>query len=197
MAFKMLFHEVLLLLLLQVAIIDAVHLCPLLGPSWPAPTGLSSDVTVQAALKNITQTLQDASDAGKFSGASLSLEIFDTSSSDALLTYAYTAKEIDTALGVSKVDENTVFRIGSTSKMFSMFLVLIQSGFNTLQDPISKYIPEIKSAVADLLQNSTKRNNGIDYTSWNDIKVGELASHLAGIARDCEGFDQISDYQLI
>ncbi|OKP10987.1 Beta-lactamase-like protein [Penicillium subrubescens] len=175
----MFLHELLLLLLLQVTLIDAVHLCPLLGPSWPAPTGLSSDATVQAALKNITQTLQDVSNAGKFSGASLSLEIFDTSSSDALLTYAYTAKEINTTLGVSKVDENTVFRIGSTSKMFPMFLILIQSGFKTLQDPISKYIPEIKAAAADIQRNSTKRNNGNDYTNWDDITVGELASHLA------------------
>jgi CubicO group peptidase (beta-lactamase class C family) len=193
---KMLLYELLLLLLLQVALIDAVHLCPLLGPSWPAPTGLSSDATVQAALKNITQTLQNASNAGKFSGASLSLEIFDTTSSDALLAYAYTAKEINTTLGVSKVDENTVFRIGSTSKMFPMFLLLIQSGFDTLQDPISKYIPEIKAAGADIQRNSTKRNNGIDYTNWNDITVGELASHLAGIARDCEYLNQFSDFQL-
>jgi CubicO group peptidase (beta-lactamase class C family) len=191
---RMFLHELLLLLLLQVTLIDAVHLCPLLGPSWPAPTGLSSDATVQAALKNITQTLQDVSNAGKFSGASLSLEIFDTSSSDALLTYAYTAKEINTTLGVSKVDENTVFRIGSTSKMFPMFLILIQSGFKTLQDPISKYIPEIKAAAADIQRNSTKRNNGNDYTNWDDITVGELASHLAGIARDCEYLYQFSDF---
>lgn len=193
----MLLPELLLLLLFQVALIDAVHLCPLLGPSWPAPTGLSSDATVQSALKNITQTLQDASNAGKFSGASLSLEIFDTTSSDALLNYAYTAKEINTTIGVSKVDENTVFRIGSTSKMFTMFLLLIQGGFNILQDPISKYIPEIKAAAADLLRNTTKSKNGIDYTNWNDITVGELASHLAGIARDCKCLHQFSSYRLI
>lgn len=193
---KMLLHEMLLLLLLQVALIDAAHLCPLLGPSWPAPTGLSSDASIQLALKNITRTLQDASKAGKFSGASLSLKIFDMTSSDALLTYAYTAKEINTTLGVSKVDENTVFRIGSRSKMFPIFLLLIQSGFDTLKDPISKYIPEIKAAGADLQRNSTKRNNGIDYTNWNDITVGELASHLAGIARDCECLHKSLDFQL-
>lgn len=194
---KMLLPELLLLLLFQVALIDAVHLCPLLGPSWPAPTELSSDATVQSALKNITQTLQDASNAGKFSRASLSLEIFDTTSSNALLNYAYTAKEINTTIGVSKVDENTVFRIGSTSKMFPMFLLLIQGGFSILQDPISKYIPEIKAAAADLLRNTTKSKNGIDYTNWNDITVRELASHLAGIARDCKGVHQFSSYRLI
>lgn len=185
---RMPLHKLLLLILLHIAVIEAIHLCPLQGPSWPAPTGLSNDATVQSALKNITKTIQNASDAGNFSGASLSLEIFDTSNSNALLTYAHTAKEINTTLGVSKVDENTVFRIGSTSKMFPMLLLLIQGGFSPLQDPISKYIPEIKAAADDLLRNSTKRNNGIDYTKWNDITVGELASHLAGIARDCKSF---------
>jgi CubicO group peptidase (beta-lactamase class C family) len=73
-----------------------------------------------------------------------------------------------------------------------MLLLLIQGGFNRLGDPISRYIPEIKAAAADVLRNSTKRNNGIDYTNWNDITIGELASHLAGIARDCECFHQFS-----
>ncbi|KAJ5176050.1 uncharacterized protein N7482_001927, partial [Penicillium canariense] len=174
----------LLLLWLHVTVINAVHLCPLLGPSWPAPTDLSSYPTVQSALKNITKTIQDASNAGEFSGASLSLEIFDLSSSDALLSYAHTAKEINTTIGVSKVDENTVFRIGSTSKMFSMLLLLIERGFSPLQDPIVKYIPEIGAAAAELLRNSTQRDDGIDFTNWNEVTVGDLASHLAGIARD-------------
>lgn len=127
----------------------------------------------------------------------MSLEIFDTSCSDPLLKYAITSKEINTTLGVSKVDENTVFRIGSTSKMFPMLLLLIEGGFGPLQDPVSKYIPEIKAAAADLVGNSTKNNDGIDYTKWDEITVGELASHLAGIARDCEYPDNNTAYLLI
>lgn len=190
-------YKLLLSLLLHITVIDAVHLCPLLGPSWPAPTNLASDATFQSALKNITKTIQTASDAGNLLGASLSLEIFDTSSSDALLTYAITSREINTTLGVSKVDENTVFRIGSASKLFSMLLLLIEGGFRPLQDPVSKYIPEIKAAAADLVGNSTKNNDGIDYAKWNEITVGELASHLAGIARDCECLPHTLAYQRI
>ena len=192
----MLPFKLVLFLLLHITVIDAVHLCPLLGPSWPAPTNLASDTTFQLALKNITETIQTASDAGNFLGASLSLEIFGTSSSDALLTYAITSKEIDTTLGVSKVDENTVFRIGSTSKLFTMLLLLIEGGFGPLQDPVSKYIPEIKTAATDLLRNATKSNDRIDYTKWDEITVGELASHLAGIARDCEYLYHTLTYQL-
>lgn len=39
---RMSLHKLLLLLLLHSAAIDAVHLCPLQGPTWPAPTGLEN-----------------------------------------------------------------------------------------------------------------------------------------------------------
>lgn len=175
-----------LLLVLCAALTNAVHLCPLLGPSWPAPTHLPNDPTVQSALQNITTTIQDAINAGNFSGNSLSLQIFDTSGSRSLLTLSYTAEAINTTIGVSEVDENTVFRIGSASKLFTMLLLLIEDGFDILQDPVAKYIPEIRAAVVDLLRNSTKRHDGINFTKWTEVTVGELASHLAGIARDCE-----------
>ncbi|KAJ6087265.1 hypothetical protein N7467_006179 [Penicillium canescens] len=173
-----------LLLVLCAALTNAVHLCPLLGPSWPAPTHLPDDPTVQSALQNITTTIQDAIKAGNFSGNSLSLQIFDTSGSRSLLTLSHTAEAINTTIGVSEVDENTVFRIGSASKIFTMLLLLIEDGFNILQDPVAKYIPEIQAAVVDLLRNSTKRRDGINFTKWNEVTVGELASYLAGIARD-------------
>ncbi|CEJ60696.1 hypothetical protein PMG11_09260 [Penicillium brasilianum] len=78
-----------------------------------------------------------------------------------------------------------------------MLLLLIQGGISPLQDPISKYIPEIKAAADDLLPNATKINDGIDYTKWNEITVGELASHLADIARDYGVFDLTEQASLL
>ncbi|KAJ6131351.1 hypothetical protein N7523_001811 [Penicillium sp. IBT 18751x] len=172
------------LLVLCAALTSAINLCPLLGPSWPAATDISNDPTVQSALQNITTTIQDAINAGNFSGDSLSLAIFDTSDPGPLLTLSYTADAINTTIGVSEVDENTVFRIGSTSKMFTMLLLLIEAGFNPLENPVAEYIHEIQAAIVDLLRNSTRRQDGIDFTKWNQVTVGELASHLAGIPRD-------------
>lgn len=174
-----------LLLVLCAALTQSVNFCPLLGPVWPAATGLANDPTVKAALQSITTTIHHAITAGKFSGDSLSLQIFDTGSSDPLLSLSHTATDINTKIGVNKVDENTVFRIGSTSKMFTMLMLLIEDGFGSLNDPVSKYIPEIEAAVVDMHQNSTKSNDGIDFVKWNEVTVGELASHLAGVPRDC------------
>jgi len=176
----------LFLVLCTAFIANAIKPCPLLGPSWPAPTGLSTDPTINAAIQNITTTIQQAIGAGDLSLDSISLQIFDANDSGALLSLSYTAAEIDATLGVSQVDENTVFRIGSISKLFTMLLLLVENGFYALQDPIANYIPELRHAVIDLFRNSTKWEDGIDFIKWNEVTIGELASHLAGIARDCE-----------
>jgi len=178
-----------LLLLLPVfctSFANAINFHPLLGPSWPAPTSLSTDPVVREALQNVTTTIQQAINAGNFSSDSISMQIFDANDPGALLSLSYTAADINTTLGVSQVDENTVFRIGSTSKLFTMFMILIENGFRSLQVPIADYIPELRQAVIDLFWNSTQWDDGIDFTRWNEVTVGELASHLAGIGRDCK-----------
>ncbi|KAJ6108421.1 hypothetical protein N7523_009744 [Penicillium sp. IBT 18751x] len=173
-----------LLPVLCISVANALNPCPILGPLWPAATGLSSDPVVSEALQNVTTAIQQAIDAGNFSSNSISLQIFDANDPDALLSLFYTAADINTTLGVSEVDENTVFRIGSTSKLLTMFTLLIESGFGAMQDPVADYIPELRDAIVDLLRNSTNWNNGIDFTKWNEVTVGELATHLAGIGRD-------------
>lgn len=176
----------LLLVLCTAPLTTAVNLCPLLGPIYPPPTDLSHDATFSAALQNITTTIQDAVNSDKLSSDSISMQIFDGSDSGSLLSLSYTADAINTTLGVSKVDENTVFRIGSTSKLWTMLLMLIENGFTSLHDPVAQYIPELRQAVFELARNSSMRQDGIDFTKWNEVTVGELATHLAGIARDCK-----------
>ena len=80
---------------------NAIKSCPLLGPSWPAPIGLSTDPTISAAIQNITTTIQQAISAGNLSSDSISLQIFDANDPGALLSLSYTATDINTTLGVS------------------------------------------------------------------------------------------------
>ena len=175
-----------LLPLLCTSVVNAVNPCPILGPIWPAATGLSSDPVVSEALQNITTTIQQVIDAGNFASDSIALQIFDANDPGALLSLFNTAADINTTLGVSEVDENTVFRIGSTSKLFTMFMLLIENGFGPMQDPVADYIPELRDAIIDLFRNSTNWDNGIDFTKWNEVTLGDLATHLAGIGRDCK-----------
>ncbi|RLL96047.1 hypothetical protein CFD26_101323 [Aspergillus turcosus] len=115
---------------------------------------------------------------------SISVQIFAASDAEPLLLYSYTADSINATLGVDKVDENTVFRIGSVSKIWTILLFLIEKGFSPFQEPIANYIPELSAAVRELCYNSTKRTDKTDFVQWDEVTIGELASQLAGIARD-------------
>jgi CubicO group peptidase (beta-lactamase class C family) len=162
--------------------------CPLLGPVFPPPTDLSNDPTFAAAIQDITSTLEQATNNGSLSDMSISVQIFDASDAGPLLNFAYTADNINTTLGVSTVNQDTVFRIGSVSKLWTMVLFLVEEGLWPFQEPVARFVPELREAASELRWDPRKRRNGIDYVYWGEISIGELASHLAGIARDCMHF---------
>lgn len=101
------------------------------------------------------------------------------------MNFAYTANNINTTLGVSTVDQDTVFRVGSVSKLWTIVLFLVEEGLWPFQEPIVRFIPELHEAASKLQWDPRKRRDAIDYVRWGEISMGELASHLAGIARDC------------
>lgn len=71
-----------------------------------------------------------------------------------------------------EADEQTIFRIGSITKSFTGFLMLQlqQEGVLNINDPVEKYVPEIK--------------NLIDYSKFSPITLKQLASHTSGLDRE-------------
>ena len=82
------------------------------------------------------------------------------------------------AFGLSNIDNktladtNTIYRAGSISKSFTAFLMmqLLQEGVIELNDPVEKYLPEIRNLKG--YSNSTK------------ITFLQLASHTAGLVKE-------------
>jgi CubicO group peptidase (beta-lactamase class C family) len=75
-------------------------------------------------------------------------------------------------------DLNTIFRIGSISKSFAGFLMmqLQQEGKLDINDPVEKYLPEIKSL--------------IDYDKYPPITLKQLATHTSGLDRESRSRDE-------
>jgi CubicO group peptidase (beta-lactamase class C family) len=71
-------------------------------------------------------------------------------------------------------DTSTVYRIGSISKTITAYLmlVMVQNGVIRLDDPVARYLPEIK-----LL-----KQNGTDV--GGDITFRQLADHTSGLERE-------------
>ncbi|MEQ9402438.1 MAG: serine hydrolase domain-containing protein [Cyclobacteriaceae bacterium] len=79
------------------------------------------------------------------------------------------------AFGISdleslKADTSNIYRVGSVSKSFTAFLMmrLVQKGIITLDDPIDKYLPEVRD-----IKN---------YSDSARFTFRQLASHTSGLA---------------
>ncbi|KUJ22846.1 beta-lactamase/transpeptidase-like protein [Mollisia scopiformis] len=169
--------------------------CPLLGPDFPAPKNLSSSQTFQAALTNLTQLLLQSISSGNTTygpldavKTSFSIEMFSIHEERSLFSSQFSAPALATVpYGVKNVTADTMFRIGSSTKLISAYTFLIQAGDRKWNDPVTKYVPELLEAAEAL--NATQ--DSIDYVAWEDVTLWELASHMAGVGRDYAGFGEL------
>lgn len=183
--FKMAFHKLLCTLLISVTLhrfSNAASNCPLLGPVFPKPQNLASSSIMQDAFKNFTSILSGIDSAAEGRQNSYSLEIFSAIDAKSVFTYYHTAANLASfnSTGVKKADGNSVYRIGSLTKLFTMYTFLIEAGDLHFNAPITDYVPELKEIAANKSGDATTR------VSWDDITIGALASHMAGIAADSE-----------
>lgn len=160
--------------------------CPLYGQNYPAPTSLVTSNHVEAAAKSVLQQLLEARNATTVYGpldtdtTAFSLDFYSLDDEDPLFNYHYTPDKLASqrTSGVEQVDSDTVYRVGSVSKLWTVYLFLLAAGDESWNEPITEFIPE-------LLDISETQE--LDLTSdvdWESITVGALASHLAGVGRD-------------
>jgi CubicO group peptidase (beta-lactamase class C family) len=153
--------------------------CPLYGPTFPTPQQPSTSTSVQAAIQNLTSTF---SEIDTYYGANNSYSIQVFSSSGILFEHYHTAPSLPSlnSSGVKQVDAHTVYRIGSLTKIFTMYASLLEAGYQYFSHPITDFVPEL-AALATWWPG-----NAITNVAWGDVTIGDLASHLAGIASDCK-----------
>jgi CubicO group peptidase (beta-lactamase class C family) len=155
----------------------AVANCPILGFDLPAARQPSTSAAIKMAQANMTAVVNEQikAQSAVVNSTAFSVEIFSTKEADSLWEYHYSA-HADQA-GTTHVTKDTIYRIGSVSKLLSMYLWLIEDGDVHWNDPITDFVPELAKAA--------KTSDGVTHVSWNEVTVGELASHMAGIGRDC------------
>ena len=73
-------------------------------------------------------------------------------------------------LNNTPADTNNIYRVGSVSKSFTAFLMmlLVQDEIITLDEPVEKYVPEVRNITG--------------YSDSTKFTFRELASHTAGLA---------------
>ena len=168
---------------------NAITYCPFLGAVYPVPRNINSNSLTQGTVASLTATLDQAvreekTVYGAFSSAnnSFSISVISANEDKPIFQYHHTASHLDNS-STKSVTGDTVFRIGSLSKLFTVFALLLEKGTILFDDPVTKYIPEL----ADIAKAQASGTfDPVSEVQWKDITIGALANHLAGIGRDCE-----------
>ena len=158
-------------------------ICPLAGAVYPAPSQFSQSDAFAEANKTFNDELVRAFKSDSIYGAltynaSFSIDIYSLHEQKSLLTQHFSAPQFPSESGVKKVDSDTIYRLGSISKLLTTYIYLVNAGFEGWDDPITKYVPEFQQ-YAD-----KSKANPIDVVAWDEVTVRALVSHLSGITRD-------------
>ena len=159
-----------------------------LGPIYPAPRDVSSrNSLVASGWKNLTVNLDNSlhghsnSTLSKLKDLTFSIGLFSTRDSGAqTLQYHHTAPEIlNATAGTHKVDGDSIYRVASVSKLFTVLAALVELDGKDWELPLSEIFPEFAKSLRE-------RSNTLDPvydTQWNAITPKALASQMSGIAQ--------------
>jgi hypothetical protein len=162
----------------------------LLGPIYAAPSGLSTSNTINTWASNVSVTLNQIlasghSDFGDFEANTSTVSITALSTEEdehvPFFDFHYSSPFLDHQAGsTERATKDSIYRIGSISKLFTVYALLLECGWECWDDSISQYIPELRHAVL------ARPLNVVDEPDWGQITIGALASQLSGIGRDCK-----------
>ena len=168
-------------------------LADFLGPSYPAPVDLSSSKSLVAATwKNVSSTLQayinsdgqsSTSDVvAEIRNVTFSLGVFSLNDPGATdLQFHYTSPEIANAPnGTHKVNENSIYRIASLTKVFTVLAGLLNLKSTDWERPLTDIFPTL----ADFAEKNPGEDNRMYLTQWDKVTPSALAAQIAGVTRD-------------
>lgn len=145
--------------------------CPPMGAVLPPPQAPSQSKPVQNAVTKLQDELQKRFSAA-FNTSAVSIAVKSIHEDDFLFNYHFTPPKPGS--GIQTVDEHTVYRMASGTKLFTVLAALMSEDLD-MRDSILEYLPELKNTAGD---------DPITSTPWEDISVESLAAHLSGLGVD-------------
>ncbi|KAF2211204.1 hypothetical protein CERZMDRAFT_43776 [Cercospora zeae-maydis SCOH1-5] len=154
-----------------------LKICPIKGQQFPLPTKISEE----AIFKNATKTIEDHFKANltssPYNATTFSLGLFTVDESRLIFEYSHTDNAVrNSTQGARSADSDSIYRIASISKVLTVYLWMINAGERRWNDPITDYLPELGQ------YDRSKYDYAVP--QWDEITVGDLASYLAGVARE-------------
>ncbi|KAK5165361.1 uncharacterized protein LTR77_008890 [Saxophila tyrrhenica] len=166
---------------------------PLFGPFQPPPVVDASSDNIESLANDFRKTLN--SYVAESDGVYGPISINTTSCSLALSAGSnYVPKEsnprpyfFEYHHSASNLDEDdaqdaeTEWAIGDLTQIFTTISLLAGEGDEVWARSITEYLPELKASNVKAIPG-----RAIVQVAWEDVTLGALASHMAGIVRDCK-----------
>ncbi|KAF4960451.1 hypothetical protein FGADI_942 [Fusarium gaditjirri] len=146
---------------------------PLTGPSFLPNFDISKTDFLNEAKEKFPSLIEELFDTKILNKTDLifAVDVFSASTNDSLYSYFHVGDTYKDTLTKGNLTEDTIFRIGSVTKVFTVYAIIAKAGIEALSYPVSIFLPE-------LLGNSS--SNPLERIDWSEITVGALATHQAG-----------------
>ncbi|KAK3312605.1 beta-lactamase/transpeptidase-like protein [Apodospora peruviana] len=170
------------------------------GPSFPPPRDLTSDHSlVKKAWEDFTTALEARVAGNNSNGTStilppearnitFSIGLFSLHDPDAAnsLQFHHTSPEIAASTqGTNRVDGNSIYRVASITKVFTVLAGLLTLSDDQWERPLSDILAPLSGSIS---------NEGVLSTPWDKITMRALAAQLGGVPRD--GFPNLGEIAL-
>jgi hypothetical protein len=150
--------------------------CPLLGPTFTADFDLSESDAFARAKASFPEVIDTLFKSGVVdpSVSSFFLDVYSAVTNESLYSYSHqaSAPAMNESFPAGGITDETIFRIGSVSKLYTVYSILTHAGgVDVLDHPVIQYLPELKG---------NSRDDPLSKIAWEDVTLGTLASHMAG-----------------
>lgn len=147
--------------------------CPVLGPVLPSGFDLSATKAFKEAESRFPKAIEVLFESGVLNDTqtAFAIDVFSTATNESLYSYYHIGKELESTLTTGELDDGTIFRIGSVSKIYTVYSILAHAGLEIFNHPVTFYVPE-------LLGNAG--SDPLSKIRWEDVTVGALAAQQGG-----------------
>lgn len=158
--------------------------CPYNGQLFPPPTDAGNAPAILAAQSALRAQLDSLTQSGDgvvaLNSTFFSVAVFSAADTEdgPFFDYHFSVPGMENATGGRELDNESLYRIGSVTKMLTVYALLAARGDRDFGRPITEFLPD--------LEQGADEEDELARIQWEDITVEALASQISGIPRDCE-----------
>lgn len=155
------------------ALIIATDEVPLIGPSFLSNFDPSNSSAINHAKSQFPGLIDNLFSTGELNRTDLAfhIDVFSAATNKSIYSYSHIGENSKLSLTSGELNDKTISRIGSVTKLFTVYAIIAKAGIEVFAHPVTRYLPELAG-------NSD--SEPLDSIRWEDITVGALANQQAG-----------------